>query len=211
MKKILLLFIFFLPLQEVFALHIREVSLSNVSGNAVNISIYTEAVELYYFHSWQYSVLDNTITIDAFYVSGFGSAIAYLNNNFEIPIDTSEAAQYRLIIKIYYINLSIDYADPLLQDEFKAQFETPFNGITPLSIEGFSKSEPFVYPNPTDGKLYVSGNSNAMAVFDKMGREIMATRNFSGIIDLSALEDGIYFIALFGQQKVFNKRVILKK
>ena len=83
MKILIFLLFIVLPIQKATALNIVNVSISNVPENMLQVSINTEAVELYYFDSWQYSISDNTIIIEALFIPGFGSTMAYLNNNFQ--------------------------------------------------------------------------------------------------------------------------------
>jgi len=97
---------------------IAQVSVSIVSEKELKISLTTEAVELYYFDSWQYSIVENTITVDALFIPGFGSTIAYLNNNFRIPMSTSQTEIYHLVVNVYYTF----YKAENLQDSVEGAF-----------------------------------------------------------------------------------------
>ena len=83
MKRTVHIALFILISAQSFALNIRQIVVSRISDSAINISLDTEAKELYYFSSWDYEISKNTIVIEARFIEGFGSTIAFLNNNFE--------------------------------------------------------------------------------------------------------------------------------
>lgn len=197
MKIIICLFISFCILPKANALNIQQLALSPITPQSINVSINTEAVELYYFQSWQYAVSDHTITIEAFYISGFGSTIAYLNNNFQLPIDDNQAGTYSLIVKIYYANQLDAYLQPEQQDEMQVVFHTPIKPITFLAEqEAIPKDAVMLYPNPTDGNLRIMGAVDSLEVFDSQGRSVMSFTRLHDHADLSGLADGIYFVAI---------------
>lgn len=196
---------------KAIALRIQQLALSPITTQSINISINTEAVELYYFQSWQYVVDDHTITIDAFYISGFGSTIEYLNNNFQLPIDADWPATYNLTVRIYYANQLNAYLQPEQQDEMQVSFQTPLQPITFLAQqELISKTAVILYPNPTDGNLHIIGIIDSVEVFDSQGRQVMKQMYWYDYVDLSGLANGIYFVKIHQRQ---NSRIysVLKK
>lgn len=124
--------------QNLFALNIYDVNISATSQNTINVSLNTEAVELYYYHSWQYHVSANKIAIEVFYIPGFGSLISPLNNNFVIPINTIGLTTYIIILKIFYTNTQCSFQN--LQDEMKCRFTTRFARSANF-IKSISESE----------------------------------------------------------------------
>lgn len=209
MKIIICLFISFCILPKAIALNIQQLALSPIAPQSINVSINTEAVELYYFQSWQYAVSDHTITIEAFYISGFGSTIAYLNNNFQLPIDTDQPGYYSLIVKIYYANQLDAYLQPEQQDEMQVVFQMPLKPITFLPRdEKISKDTVILYPNPTDGNLHIMGTIDSLEVFDSQARSVMSFTRLHDHADLSKLADGIYFIAIRNRLSVRVDRVV---
>ena len=196
---------------KAIALRIQQLALSPIATQSINVSINTEAVELYYFQSWQYVVDDHTITIEAFYVSGFGSTIEYLNNNFQLPIDTDLAGAYNLTVKIYYANQLDAYLQPEQQDEMQVVFQTPLKPITFLAQEEMiPKGAVILYPNPTDGNLLIIGSIDSLEVFDSQGRQVFKLMHWYDYVDLSGLANGIYFVKIHQRQ---NSRTysVLKK
>lgn len=71
-----------------------------------------------------------------------------------------------------------------------------------------------LYPNPTEGELFVEGELDQLSVFDNWGKE--ATYQLSKVtngytIDLSLNKKGIYLLRLTQGGKVRFKRIILKE
>jgi hypothetical protein len=205
MKALILFLLIVLPIQKASALNIANVSISNVAKKALQVSINTEAVELYYFDSWQYSISENTITIEALFIPGFGSTIAYLNNNFQIPLNTSETEIYRLVVKAYYTF----YKTENLQDIMEGAFSTPFSDTVIWTETALNTSNNFV--NPSDGELLMDANIRNVWIFDINGKYIGSFKNRNGKISLQNYADGIYLVGYFIQQKYITMKIILKK
>ncbi|WP_309642260.1 T9SS type A sorting domain-containing protein [Flavobacterium sp.] len=204
MKTAIFLLLCLLSLQKISALNIVQVSVSNVSEKLINVSLNTEAVELYYFDSWQYSISENTITIEALFIPGFGSNIAYLNNNFQLPINTTQTEIYHLVVKAYYTF----YKSENLQDMIEGAFSTPFSGIVVLSDSTLASAD---FVNPINGELLIDTKIRCVWIFDINGKYIGNFKNRNGKITLQNYEDGIYLVGYFKQQRYTTMKIILKK
>ena len=204
MKTTILLLLCLLPLHKSSALNIVQVSVSNVSEKIINVSLNTEAVELYYFNSWQYSISENTITVEALFIPGFGSTIAYLNNNFQIPINTTETEIYHLVVKAYYTF----YKPENLQDMIDGAFSTPFSGTVVLSDSTLTSAD---FVNPINGELLVDAKIHSVWIFDINGKYIGNFKNRNGKITLQNYADGMYLVGYFKQQRYTTMKIILKK
>lgn len=91
--------LFFIP-QALLAINIHNVQITQTNAQSINISLTTEAEELYYFDTWNYSITANVITINAYFIEGFGSTILYLNNNFSVPVSVPQ--HYMIVVRIFY-------------------------------------------------------------------------------------------------------------
>lgn len=191
--------------QKANALNIAQVSISNVSEKMLNVSLNTEAVELYYFDSWQYSISESTITVEALFIPGFGSKIAVLNNNFEIPMNTVQTEIYHLVVKVYYTF----YKPENLQDMRESAFSMPFSGTVVLSEATLHNSSGFV--NPVYDELLFEPKIQSVWVFDINGKFLGNFKNRNGKINLQAYTDGIYLISYFERQHYKTIKIILKK
>ena len=71
-----------------------------------------------------------------------------------------------------------------------------------------------VYPNPSSGVVYISGADNAqVTVFNTSGAVVAEYQNFnSGKIDLSNMNEGIYFLNIVIDNKTtINKKISVLK
>ena len=69
-------------------------------------------------------------------------------------------------------------------------------------------SKVIVYPNPTKDIINIASNVNiSYSVHDITGRTIIKDST-SEILDLTNVENGIYFLSISTEGKVFNKRII---
>lgn len=205
MKTTVSLFLCLLVFQKASALQIARLSVWNVSANTLKVSIDTEADELYYFDSWQYAVVDNTITVEVLFVSGFGSTIAYLNNQFDIPINTSHPDFYRLVVKAYYLS----YQSENLQDFAESVFSTPFAG-TLLLLDKTLAIAPAII-NPNSGELLLDTQIKHIWIFDSAGKYIACLKNDHGKVPLDQFPDGAYVLGYFNQKRYKTFRLVLKK
>ncbi len=90
--------------------------------------------------------------------------------------------------------------------------QTDFDGKISFSdirmIQNLLRTKVSVYPNPTTGKLIINGNHiKATRLRDHLGNLIIK-REGNGIIDLSNLPQGYYFLQVFKQQEVINRLII---
>jgi len=103
------------------------------------------------------------------------------------------------------------YNDIALFDDFQEG-----EGIGPGAVNDLSKSRFTIYPNPSDGNLFVDSELyiQKLVVTNLIGKEIMTVNNMrSGVIVLntSELERGIYFVTAFGPNaKIETRKFIVK-
>ncbi|HEX8517027.1 MAG TPA: T9SS type A sorting domain-containing protein [Bacteroidia bacterium] len=88
--------------------------------------------------------------------------------------------------------------------------------VEPLSTIEKSHSKVSIYPNPGTGKFFVelrenkAGNVYSVEVFNVIGSQVLSvkTANVQNEVDLSAEQNGIYFVKVIGPGGVFTERLI---
>jgi hypothetical protein len=71
-----------------------------------------------------------------------------------------------------------------------------------------------IYPNPTSGKLHIDsqGKINKISISNILGKQVFFTENFSAnTIDLSLLDNGVYFINHRTDKRIHIEKIILSK
>jgi len=207
-KQSTCLFAFILMSFHVYALSIRQIVVSNLSNQAINISLDTEAVELYYFDSWQYEIDENTIIVEAFFIEGFGSTIETLNNNFEIPLNATQTQIYHLMVNVYYGA----FHNRILQDFGECFFKTPF--VNPYILDTYLIGEvdekDLRFINPTSGIIGLSNFIENLMIHDAAGNFVDIFKKQTNLIDISNLSNGLYFMSYFADGAFYTKRIILR-
>jgi hypothetical protein len=81
----------------------------------------------------------------------------------------------------------------------------------PLSTPNIAQSEIILYPNPSKGMVYISstGNINAIEVIDISGKTVFTQDSPSSSIDLSYLNDGMYYLK-FRTEKGIETKIFQK-
>lgn len=209
MQKILFFLLLQMVLQELHALEIHQIRLSEISPTSINVSLDTEARELYYFQSWRSQISGNKITIDVFFIEGFGSTIAYLNNNFKISIAPGRMV-YKLNVRIYYSNSTIFQNSGRLQDEWSGLFSTPLSA--PIFLTNPIESNPlnFKFQNPNPGLINIGSQRMNVTICDDRG-QFIEEKYIQESIDFSHLPDGLYYFKLEYDNYIKTIPIILKK
>ncbi|WP_111683431.1 endonuclease [Winogradskyella tangerina] len=78
-----------------------------------------------------------------------------------------------------------------------------------LSIDDFEQSEITIYPNPTDGRIYLEGDkTESMEVYSLEGKLLNRFTEFENYIDLN-LSSGLYILKLLNGDKSIVKKLIV--
>jgi hypothetical protein len=105
------------------------------------------------------------------------------------------------------LNIDIDKINDLLiyAVDFSGNYSTPLNLLNIPVCEANAVS---VYPNPSDGVLYIKGIDNRIAVriLDLSGKTVLSQVLSEEEIDISGLPRGIYFLKFKDQTIKFIKK-----
>ena len=79
-----------------------------------------------------------------------------------------------------------------------------------LSTAKFDSNTVLVYPNPSKKWLHVESDEvlKSYQIFDLQGKTILENTFEDKSIDISALENGVYFISIFSEQNAIVKKII---
>ncbi len=95
--------------------------------------------------------------------------------------------------------------------EFADEESKTFEYTWPVSIDEMVADEINIYPNPTDGILYISGlNNGQIDVYSITGAKVAQfENNIDGQIDLSEFENGIYMLMIKTENEIIYEKVYL--
>lgn len=188
MKKILFwVFIFFGPTSQ--ALEIQQVSLAQIDPNTLHLSMYTQATELYYFQTWQYTVSESEICVEVLYLKGFGSKIESLNNQFDLSFSEALTQSYTFTVKVYYAFFAPDQ----LQDLVSEVVFFPLQGLTTL--------ERTVFDRTSKCDCFTGEIQGTATVFDMSNRVMVSAQNMALSDLLRQLSAGFYVLVFNVQER----------
>ena len=219
--KLLLSFLFFIGIiQNSHALLIQQITVSNT--NSVDIDIHTRVSDGYYFeyYNHNFSIVENVITLNICYSPYLMQVGTIKENDFVIPNVNIDTQNYTMVVNVYKrrnVNGVLVCDNPVGSDSETLQFSTPLNGLIALSSTNFNTQDSkqvTLFPNPTHGLLTISSKDaiTAFHVFDHLGRKVnQYNAILNNQIDLSHLEDGIYFVEIISAERKVVQKLILKK
>ena len=88
-----------------------------------------------------------------------------------------------------------------------------YENLTILGVEENQIDTIKIYPNPTDGLLYIDANTESIigaTVFDILGKKVLQLQGNKQQVDISSLESGMYFLNLKTESGQFNQKIIKK-
>jgi hypothetical protein len=87
--------------------------------------------------------------------------------------------------------------------------------LTILSITGIEeiKSDFSVYPNPAKHDLFIKSDTpvEKVEIYNLSGLRVLSEDNVAEKIDVSHLDDGVYFVRVYVDGTAFTKKIVVKK
>lgn len=143
------------------------------------------------------------------------------NVNFIIPTDTAKKSSSGLYTSFLGLTtlgcIQVDDADYSNTNwsNIKEATTTYSNTCKSLDIEDSVFAKATLYPNPTNGKVYIGKVSIEKAnVYNTLGQLVKSftlnSHNTDNTIDLSGLPKGVYFVYLINQDAASSKKIIVE-
>jgi hypothetical protein len=188
MKKTLLTFLFLVIVQTINAINIQELSLSQGTGNNINVGLKVTEGSLIIYNNYSYTLENNVITLTVCYNRTTISSFTTLNNEFTIENVDLTTSNYTLIVIANYSRwvdgqAICDFTNN--SDTATLQFSTPLNTTVTLSSDDFVKNENnlIVSPNPSNGMIEFSNDFvpklKSIKIFDNLGRLVQSANTFN--------------------------------
>ena len=136
-------------------------------------------------------------------VVGFRSSVHVLNPTWK----TFDLDSVNNLNGVHFINDSIGIACG-----FNGKIYKTTTGAGPVSAQEIKREKIEVYPNPTNGNINVTEEviQSELFVYDIQGKLVLKQTVFDTLIDLSFLNEGIYFLRFRKENLLYSGRVIKK-
>lgn len=82
-----------------------------------------------------------------------------------------------------------------------------------LAIPNFGLQNIEIYPNPTQGLVYIDSkkeNIVSATIFDILGKKVLQLNGKIQQVDISTLEEGMYFLRIVSDDRDFVEKIIKK-
>ena len=207
MKNLLVLILFFLSLQaQSQFMAISSAQATTVSGG-INVNLQTATGHGAGFISHSYTVTGTIIELTVCYWFDNTLPILYFNHDFFIPLSASTN---------YTVNVHIMMSQSMtVCDNFANPANATIQGNYMSTDKNSWSNAVKIYPNPSTGIIYFEGldaKINRVEVFDVSGKSVLVHENFAGNkLELSELQNGIYFVKLETEKGFLNRKMVLKR
>ncbi|MDY8138020.1 T9SS type A sorting domain-containing protein [Aquimarina sp. 2201CG5-10] len=147
----------------------------------------------------------NNATDDAYVVEDFTTGVGFSDNcdpnNRAVSISQNPVVGTELAQGNHTITLTITDDNGNDAEYMFTVTVSPILAIEDNTIEGLS-----IYPNPTNGKVFITLDVNEVKVYDITGQQVLQTNDKE--FDMSQLESGVYFAHIFTNQGNDALRII---
>ena len=81
-----------------------------------------------------------------------------------------------------------------------------------LSVDDIVGNNLKIYPNPASNRFNIDSKNkiDRIDIYTLQGHRVLTVKNSENIVDISNLDQGIYFVKIQSQQNVITKRVLKK-
>lgn len=111
---------------------------------------------------------------------------------------------------LYSLNLGSTPVSPHTYTPSSAGVTLYFTVVNTLNINQNTLTELSLYPNPTNGDLYLSTNTDKnIKIYDMIGNKLI-DKNINNLLDISNLSNGIYLCEITEDGNKLIKRIIKK-
>lgn len=175
-------------------------------GNTINTAsqLLTDVANTYHVYSMNWSPNQITFLVDDVAYYTYNPSV---KDNNTWPFDLE---QYLILnIAMGGISGAIDPSfteSPMVIDYVRVYQNTS------LSVDDISGDSFKIYPNPTFKNFYIDSKIkiDRIDIYTIQGHRVVIVKNPESTIDISNLEQGIYFVKIQSQQKVITKSIIKK-
>lgn len=173
------------------------------TGGGINVNLLVTTLNGAGYLNNSYTITGNTIDLSVCYWFNLTLPVYQIETDIFIPVTNPGN---------YTINVSIFHSSSTTACDFYAV--GPTSTVSILSNEVFeSRAHLFkLYPNPTNGKVEYSGihdSINNITIVDQMGRLVKTIRDSE--IDLSDIDNGLYFVRFETENTIFTSQIIVEK
>ncbi|GIZ07770.1 T9SS type A sorting domain-containing protein [Flavobacterium sp. UMI-01] len=181
--------------------------LSKVSGvvasssNGVSVIVDYNPVD----DTWSMKVRKEGTTAQRDPYLEYTPVVPFTNATPATVINTTHTSITNVNMMMYY---NCNAGNAFLLDNLRVKKGVPLS-VTKNEIEGLK-----IYPNPVkEGKLFISSNSaesKSVAIYDILGKQVLAEEVTAGYVNVSALIKGVYVLKITEAGKTSTRKIVIE-
>lgn len=175
-------------------------------GNTINVAsqVLADVANNYHVYSMNWSPNQITFLVDDVAYYTYNPSVKD-NNTWPFDLD-----QY-LILNIAMGGISGAIDPAFTQSPMVIDYVRVYQNSS-LSVEDKVGDNFKIYPNPTSNRFNIDSKNkiNRIDIYTVQGHRVLAIENSENTIDISNLDQGIYFVKIQSHQNVITKRILKK-
>lgn len=220
MKRLLLLIVLlnsFIGINQTITLDSLYVS-DYGSPEAVEVTVVASRVVSFAYVGSQYTVNSNQINLSVcYYISDFALTAEWTITKKLYVFIPTDLTDFVLNVNLFNSQsaTSCDYFEDL--GSASLNFSMPLTDTVFLSNGSFQeKQEPFlsVYPNPAQNQLTINSNGKTiefLQLYSILGEMVLESHLPNSQIDLTGIQNGIYFLVVKTNEGILKKKIVVRK
>ncbi len=196
------------------------------SDNNSNSICYTNQMTLYDSPDIYYRVAIQDTTIDSLKISlcesNFDTYLSIVNKNDSVVFYNDDNANCSPHSEIIFPVQGLDTLYAVVQgwnlDTGNFTIDISVHSYISSFVNEIEKGYLIIYPNPATESLTLTLSKgegtitqiNSVEIIDMHGKTVFKKNKYSGKIDLSELNSGIYILAIYNKEKVYHKKLIIQ-
>jgi hypothetical protein len=218
MKKLILSLFIALSSLSINAQYLQidnlTISTSPTNSDILKVKLVVKNTVSFFSVGSNYLVVNDTINLDVCFSTWITTeATSWETENLELYLP--QETKYTLVVNVFYSQstTSCDYFEKT--DSASLSFNFPFADTGYLALN----ANPVIpninlYPNPVQNTLNINSNGlnvDELEIFNVFGKLVLDKAKPVEQIDLTELENGIYFVVLRTGQGIIKEKLIISK
>ena len=219
MKKIILFFLMFFVAETISAqyqyVYITGLNITQLDAWQLKVNLKAESLSLSTYNSYETEINGNVVTLKVCFNIYFAAMGSEHDKEFFVDIPDNPG-NYTFKVEIYAAEIGVCiYDDVHLQDTATLEYTNPFTGTIYLSDNDVQVNgkDLKIYPNPSNGILNIEASTKPekVSVFDASGKKVFQAENPGKQINVSHLQNGVYYLEVIANRDKIRKKLIIRK
>lgn len=188
------------------------------SPEAIEVTVVSTYANTFSYIGSNYTINENEIDLSVcYYISSWSQpAVTTITKKLYVFIPTN-ITDFVLNFNLYNSQsaTSCDYYEHL--DSANLSFSMPLTDTVFLSNSNFQENKDLsftVYPNPAQNELNINSKEKtieSIQLFNVLGEKVLESNSSQSNVDLTNVQNGIYFLVIKTDEGILKKKIMVRK